>query len=224
MASTSSTLTATRRDALGKAVAHLRAEGRVPAVIFGHGMESIPVSLDAHEFEQLRRHHHGNAMIDLQVDGETRRVLLHGVQIDPRTRKLLHVDLFAVKAGEEVTAEVPVRTVGESEAVKHGGVLLHTVDRVKVRALPENLPEEIVISIDELHNYDDALYVRDLAVPRGVNLLTDVDEIVVKVQAPHAVEAPAPAAPAEGEEAAEVPTEEGATAGSDRPERGAPEG
>ncbi len=225
MPPTPATLTAMRRETLGKEVAKLRAQGRLPAVVFGHGVDSVPVSLDAHEFEQLRRHHHGNALIDLQIDGESRRVLLHGIQVDPRTRKLLHVDLFAIKAGEEVHAEVPVVTVGDSEAVKHGGVLLHTVDRVRVRALPENLPEEIAVSIESLTSFDDAIYVRDLTLPAGVTLLTDPDEIVAKVQAPHAPEVEAvPAEAAEAEGGAEAPAEEGQTSGSDRPERAAPEG
>ena len=98
-----SVLTATTRTETGKKVSGLRKAGRIPAVVFGHGLASIPVSLDAHEFEHFRRTAHSNLIVELKVDGKDKhRVLVHGVQVDPRTRQLLHVDLFELKKGEEV--------------------------------------------------------------------------------------------------------------------------
>ena len=102
-----SVLTATTRTETGKKVSGLRKAGRIPAVVFGHGLASIPVSLDAHEFEHFRRTAHSNLIVELKVDGKDKhRVLVHGVQVDPRTRQLLHVDLFELKSGEEVTIEI----------------------------------------------------------------------------------------------------------------------
>src|SRR5664280_409864 len=76
-------LTATRRAELGKGAARVRRAGRVPAVVFGHGLESMPVSLDAHEFDVLRKHLHSNTLIELRVEGaETRTVMVHGIHID----------------------------------------------------------------------------------------------------------------------------------------------
>jgi len=96
VSSTPTVLTATSRTETGKAVAHLRKAGKVPAVVFGHGLESISVTLDAHEFDLLRRTIHSNSIISLEIDGkDKRRVMVHGIHIDPRTRHLLHVDLFA---------------------------------------------------------------------------------------------------------------------------------
>ena len=104
-------LTATSRTVTGKAVARMRKAGKVPAVVFGHGLESISVTLDAHEFDLLRRTIHSNSIISLEIDGKDKRqVMVHGIDIDPRTRRLLHVNLFALKSGEEVTVEVPLRT------------------------------------------------------------------------------------------------------------------
>jgi len=185
-------LKATQRTETGKAVSHLRKAGRVPAVVFGHGLASIAVSLDAHEFEHLRRTAHSNTIISLDIDGQdTRRVLIHGFQIDPRNRRLLHVDLFALKSGEEVTVEIPLRTTGEAyAAVRLGGTLLHTVDRVRVRALPEKLPEALEVSVDSLLDFDTSIHLRDVALPPGVTLLADLDEVVAKVAAPHVVEEP----------------------------------
>ncbi|MGD0121151.1 MAG: 50S ribosomal protein L25 [Candidatus Limnocylindrales bacterium] len=187
-----SVLTATRRIEIGKSVSHLRQSGRVPAVVFGHGLDSIPVSLDLHEFEHIRRTAHANTIISLKIDGkDVHKVLVHGVQIDPRHRKLLHVDLFEVKSGEEVTVEIQLHTTGESFAVARlGGTLLHNIDRIKIRALPENLPDSLEYSIESLVDFDTAIHLRDLTLPAHVALLSDPDEVVAKVAAPHVVEEP----------------------------------
>ena len=214
MSATPTVLTATSRTETGKAVAHLRKAGKVPAVVFGHGLASIPVSLDAHEFELLRRTIHSTSIIALEIDGKDKRqVMVHGIHIDPRSRHLLHVDLFALKSGEEVTVEVPLRTCGEAyAATKLGGTLLHTVDRVRVRALPENLPDVFEISVEPLVDFDAAIHLRDVPMPPGVTLLADPDEIVAKVIPQRAVEEPVAAevteepeaeAAAEGKPAAE---------------------
>lgn len=175
-----SVLTATRRTEVGKGVAQLRHSGRVPAVVFGHGLESIPVSLDQHEFEHIRRTAHSNSIIELKIDGkDVHKVLIHGVQVDPRHRRLLHVDLFELKSGEEVTVEIQLHTTGESYAVARlGGTLLHNIDRIKIRALPENLPESLEYSIDSLVDFDTAIHLRDLTLPANVTLLSDADEVV----------------------------------------------
>jgi large subunit ribosomal protein L25 len=205
-------LTATRRAELGKGAARVRKAGRVPAVVFGHGLESMPVSLDAHEFDLLRKHLHSNTLIELRVEGaETRKVMVHGIQIDPRYRRLLHVDLFALKTGEEVTVDVALVTVGYSFAVdKLDGTLLHNVSQVRVRALPENLPESIEVPIDCLVDFDAAVHVSDLTLPEGVTMLSEPDEVVAKVIPPAVAEVVA--APAEEVVEAEAPAAE--TAGS----------
>ena len=192
MSATTTVLTATSRTETGKAVAHLRHDGKIPAVVFGHGLASINVTLDAHEFDHLRRTIHSNSIISLEIDGKQKqRVMVHGIQIDPRYRRLLHVDLFALKSGEEVTVEVPLHTTGEAyAATKLGGTLLHTVDRVRVRALPEKLPESFEISVESLVDFDVAIHMRDVVLPAGVTLLSDPDEIVAKVIPQRAVEEP----------------------------------
>jgi large subunit ribosomal protein L25 len=201
--SAASVLTASRRTEIGKSVSRLRKAGRIPAVIFGHGIASIPVSLDAHEFDHIRRTIHSNTIIELLIDGKKKqRVLVNGIQIDPRYRRLLHVDLFALISGEEVTVDIPLHASGESFAVfRLGGTLLHTVDHVKVRALPENLPESLDFSIESLMDFETAIHLRDLTLPEGITLLSDPDEVVAKVAAPHAAEVEPVV------EAAEVPEE-----------------
>ncbi len=210
MSSAPTTLAATSRTETGKSVSRLRKAGRVPAVVFGHGLASVPVSLDAHEFEHLRKVAHSNTIIELEIDGkEKHQVLIHGFQIDPRHRKLLHVDLFALKSGEEVTVEIALHATGESFAVARlGGTLLHNIDRVRIRALPENLPDSLEFPIDGLVDFDTSIHLREVALPPNVTLLSDPDEVVAKVAAPHVIEEPVVEAAEEGEEAeAEAPAE-----------------
>jgi len=217
MSTARATLAAEHREVLGKKVAALRRAGRLPAVVYGHGEPSDSVSVDAHEFEQLRRHTGPNALVDLSVDGnKARPVLVHSVQVHPVNRRTLHVDLFLVRMTEELTVEVPLVAIGESPAVTlHGGTLLHPSESVRVRALPDHLPQSIEYSVATIGDFDTAIYVRDLVVPSDVTLLTDGDEIIAKVQPPRVEEEPvvAEAEAVEGEGAAGEGVESAETQG-----------
>lgn len=206
------TLAALPRTEMGKATSHLRKAGRIPAVVFGHG-ESTPVSVDAHEFQLLRRRAGANALIDLEVaGGQTTPVVINGVQLHRVHRTPLHVDLFRVNLTEDMTVDVAVHSIGESEAVtKEGGTLLHAVDHVRVRARPDHLPKFIEVDVTTLTDFDSVIAVRDLPVPDGAAILNDPDEVIFRVLAPRVaevepeaeVEAAPAAVPAEGEAAAE---------------------
>jgi large subunit ribosomal protein L25 len=207
-------LAATRRTVTGKKVSYLRRDGQLPAVVFGRGLTSDSVALDAHEFENLRRHAGPNTLIDLSIDGgKASPVLVHGVQTHRVTRRPLHVDLYVVRMTEELTVDVPLVSEGESEAVENaGGTLLHVIEHVRVRALPDHLPQSIHYSIESLKTFDDAIHVSDLSVPDDAVILNDPGEVVAKVLAPRVEEA-APAAEAEESEAAEGGEGEGAEGG-----------
>src|SRR6478672_8441388 len=202
MATARATLAAEHRELTGKKVARLRHAGRLPAVVYGHGVASDSISIDTHEFEQLRRHTGPNALVDLSVDGaKAQPVLIHGVQVHPVTRRPLHVDLFLVRMTEELTVDVPLIATGTSVAVvDEGGTLLHGLESVRIRALPDHLPQSIEYSIESLVDFDAAIHVRDLEIPSDATLLTDPDEVVAKVQAPR-VEVEEEPVVAEGEEA-----------------------
>lgn len=205
MATARPTLDAANRDVTGKAVNRLRKEGRLPAVVFGHGLDSSNVTVDTHDFELLRRRVGPNALIDLSVDGKKAKpVLVQHVQVHPVNRRPLHVDLFAVRMTEELTVDVRLVATGESPAVANlGGTLLHPNETIKVRALPDHLPQSLEYSIESLVDFDGSIKVSDLTIPGDVTLLTEPDEIVATVQRPRVeVEEVAPEA-AEGEEPAE---------------------
>ena len=220
MATARPTLAAEAREVTGKAVKRLREAGKLPAVVYGHGVESSNLTLDIREFDHLRRHLGQNALVDLKVDGKKADpVLIHDVQIHPVNRRPLHVDLFLVRMTEELTVDVPLVTTGSSEAVSGlGGTLIHPTESLRVRALPDHLPQSVEYSIDSLVDFDSAIHVRDLIVPEDVTLLTDPDEVVAKVLPPRIEIEEVPVAAEEGEEGAEAAAEGEAPAG----EGGAP--
>jgi len=211
MATARPTLAAEPREVTGKAVKKLRTAGRLPAVVYGHGVDSTNVTIDAHEFEILRKHVGPNALIDLSVHGDkSNPVLINGVQIHPVTRRPLHADLFLVRMTEELTVDVRLVPSGEAAAVTQlNGTLLHPTESVRVKALPDHLPQSIEYSIESLVDFDAAVHVRDLMIPEDVTLLTDPDEIIAKVQAPRVEEEPVVAAEVAEGEAAEGEAAEG---------------
>ncbi|MBA2756337.1 MAG: 50S ribosomal protein L25 [Chloroflexi bacterium] len=216
------TLAARNREVTGKAVSRLRHDGLLPAVVYGRGIDSANVSVDAHEFELLRRHTGPNALVDLSVDGKKARpVLINHVQVHPVHRRPLHADLFLVRMTEELTVDVPLVAIGESTAVSEmGGTLLHQTETVRIRALPDHLPQSIEYSIESLIDFEAAIHVRDLTVPDDVTLLTEPDEVVAKVQQPRVEVEEEPVAAAEGE-AAEGEAAEGAEGATGAPAEGA---
>ena len=217
-------LSAEPRAVRGKKVASLRRAGRLPGVVYGAGVESTPISLDMHEFELLHRHTGRNAVLDLTVEGDRKAqpVLLHAVQEHPIHRKPLHVDFLVVNLSEEMTADVPVNAVGESPAVdKMGGVLLHLLDHITVRAKPDDLPSSIDIDVSGLDSFESVLHVSDLAMPAGVTLVTDSAEQLIRVQAPRVeeeVEAPEAAETEATAGEAGGATDEGGESGSESSE------
>src|SRR3954469_8740515 len=204
--STRPTLAAEPREVVGKKVAALRREGRLPAVVYGHGVDSENLSLDAHEFDLLRRHAGQNALIELSVHGKrSRPVLVQQVQVHAVNRRPLHVDLFLVRMTEELTVDVRLVATGISQAVERdGGTLLHPIEHIRVKALPDHLPQSVEYSVDSLVDFDAVIKVSDLAIPSDVTLLTDPDEIVGKAQQPRVETEPvaAEAEAVEGEEGA----------------------
>jgi large subunit ribosomal protein L25 len=216
------TLAAAARETTGKAVSRLRRDGRLPGVVYGHGVASSNVSVDTHEFELLRRHVGPNALVDLSVDGKKAKpVLVHGVQVHPVTRRPLHVDLFLVRMTEELTVDVPLVPTGTSEAIEDlGGTLNQQTDSVRIKALPDHLPQSIEYSIESLVDFDTTIHVSDLAIPGDVTLLSNPEDVVAKVLPPR-VEVEEEPVVAEGEEAEAAEGAEGAPAAEGAAEGGA---
>ncbi len=184
----------------------LRAEGRIPAVIYGGQTKPQNLEVSAKEFGDLLHHSASeNLLVDVAIKGDTRPkrlALLQEVQHHPLTRAVVHVDLHEVSETEKITVMVPVETTGESVGVKNnGGVLGHILFKLKVRALPKDLPEQIVIDVSHLE-INRAIHIGEIQAPAGVEILGDKHLPVVSVAPPRAEEEVAAtdaAAPAAGD-------------------------
>ena len=195
------------RALTGKQVNRLRREGVLPGVVFGGHKDSTNVQTDQREFERGYRRWGNTTLVTLEglTDGE-QPVLIHDVTRSTLTGKLLHVDFLRVSLTEKVHAEVPLHFVGESPAVKGGGVLVHAKSEINVEAFPQDIPHAIEVDLSPLLEIDDSIYVRDLKVDASkVEVLDEGDELIVRV-VPVRIEeeAPAPAAAVEGAEGAEA--------------------
>lgn len=184
---------------------HLRTSGRVPAVIYGRATQPQCLDLDAKELNDVI--HHGaseNILVDLSVkdDPKAKRLaLVQEVQHHPLSGKVLHVDFHEVSENEKVTIFVPVETAGEAAGVKvGGGVLEHVLFKLKVRALPKDLPEQIVLDVSALE-LGRSIHVGDVQAPAGVEVLGHKESVVVSCAMPRTEEEAAPVA-AEGAAAA----------------------
>jgi large subunit ribosomal protein L25 len=196
------------RTDVGKTAARrLRRQGRIPAVVYGKGTESLPVSVDATEFVRaLPETGWYSTLLHLKVEngGVTANpaVMIAEVQRDPVRNRLLSVDFHSVSMLEKLHTQVPVIHVRQSPGVKQGGILEHIMHEVMVECLPTDIPERFEADISGL-NIGDALRVRDLVAPEGVRILSPEDEAVIMVIPPVRIEEVAPSALVEGAVVAE---------------------
>ncbi|MCX7866293.1 MAG: 50S ribosomal protein L25 [Limisphaera sp.] len=181
----------------------VRASGHVPAVIYGRHIRPQTLQVPRRELENLLHHTASdNILVDLTVEGDARPqrlALLQDIQRHPLTGAILHVDFHEVAETEKVTVYVPVETVGEAVGVKTGGgILEHVLFRVKVRALPKDLPEQIVVDVTNLQA-GQTIHLGELPVPPGVEILGEKSAPVITIAVPkvEAEEAAAAAAPVE---------------------------
>ena len=199
-------------------VTKLRRAGRVPATIYGRQAKPQNLEINAKEISDLIHHSVSeNLLVDLSVvnDARSKRLaLVQEIQHHPLDGKVLHVDFHEVAENEKVTVQVPVETTGEAVGVKAGGVLEHVLFKLKVRCLPKDLPEQIVIDVTPLE-IGKSIHIADVKAPAGVEILGDKHITVVAVAAPRAEEevAATEAAPAAGDvEMTKEKKEEGAEA------------
>lgn len=180
---------ATKRDITGKKVKSLRREGKLPAVVYGHQFSPLPIVLDYRQASRSLAGVSSSHLIDLIVDGQKIPVLVRERQYHPLSGNLLHIDFLAVSMTEALRTFVPVELEGEAPAVKDfGGVIVVGLEEVEVECLPKDLPEKIIVDLSKLERIGDGIYVKDLTLPSGVEVLNDGDEMVVLVTAPEGEE------------------------------------
>jgi large subunit ribosomal protein L25 len=202
-------LNASVRELLGKRSRRLHGEGKLAAIVYGHDTKPTPLVLDRLEFQRVYHKSGRTHLVDLVIGGDrTEKVLVREIQTHPRRLGPIHVDLYKVSLEEKITVEVPVHLIGESAAVKAGDAdVLQPIHLLRVECLPTDIPEVFEVDLTPLEEIESELRVSDLVVPKGVTVLNDPEDLVVKIVHRRELkveeEVPAEAAiVAEGEEAA----------------------
>jgi large subunit ribosomal protein L25 len=198
------TLTAhTGREIGSSSTRRLRAEGKIPGVVYGHGTDPIPVAVVGREFQIAMSGEAGlNTLLSLDVDGTEHLTLARDIQHHPVRNTVTHVDFLIVRRDELISAEVPINLVGEAVEVAHGdGIVDQQLFTLQVKAKPTDIPNSVDIDISSL-TIGGALHVSDIVIPPGVELETDVDATVVGGNPPRVQAAAAGETPEGDEEAA----------------------
>ena len=199
-------LTVEERTETGKSYARkLRAEGKIPAVIYGSGKASTIIEVGVRDVEKALAAH--GSLIDLNGAGTKRTVLVKDMYRDPVRGTLRHLDFHEIDLTKKLEIVVPIRVVGEDSRANDGGVVQTLLWEVAVLCLPTDIPESIQVDVSNVE-LDQTLTVADLDLPSGVEVLLDGDEAVLKVAIPAAVDLGAEDEEAEEGEEGEAPAAE----------------
>ena len=189
------------RTLLGKKVGDLRQEGKIPAVIYGHGIDNINLEIDYNTFDKAYQEAGESTIIELDIDGKANNVIIADVQFDSVSGQYSHIDFHKVKMDEAITAPVEIKLVGESKAEKElGGVLIHNISEVEIKCLPGDLISEIEVDVSSLNTFDDVISISDLKISDKVEIIGHEDTDVVATVSEPKQEEEEVVAP-EGEEA-----------------------
>lgn len=186
-------LNAEKREKLGGSTAgQLRAKGRVPGIVYGHGEPSKAFhvkELDLRPLIYTAETH----TVALNIAGEATRCILREVQFHPVTDRVSHIDLIAIHAGEKIKIDVPVTLVGSAIGVKDGGVLDFSLHKLSIEVLPEAIPQRIEVDITNL-KIGHSIHVSEVAAVAGYTIIADPHAVIVTIAAPKTAEEVAPAA------------------------------
>ena len=177
---------AEKREVIGKKVKALRREGKLPAVIYGHGVEETPIVMDAKSSSRTLARAEASTLITIQLGGKEHTTLVREKQWDYIRRELLHVDFQAVSMTELIASQVRIEFVGEAPAVGAGGVIVTGLNELQIEAPPMDLPESIEVDMSVLENIGDGIFVRDIVVNDKMTILDDPDAMIVVASAPAA--------------------------------------
>lgn len=217
-------LKAKLREISGRKTNQLRKTGQIPAVLYGHGLESQPILVDSKEFKKSFAEAGETTILGLDFGGKKHNVLIRDFAKDILTGEITHIDFYEVRMDEKIKTKVPLVFIGESAAVKaEGGVLVHALQELEIEALPQDLPKDIKIDISILKTFEDKVKVGDLKLPASVKIMNGAEETIVLAVPPRSESElaeleTAPAAEPLGEiqvagkeeKAEEVPSEEAA--------------
>lgn len=184
------TLKALQRKERGKQVVSLRGAGIIPAVLYGpHEKAGIILSVQRKEFEKVFKEAGESSLVSLEIENKATPVLIYDLQRDPISSQVTHVDFYQPPLDKEIEVTIPLVFEGQAPAVKDlGGTLIRNIQEVEVRALPQNLPHEIRVSVDTLSTFEDKILVRDLPAIANGKILRSQEDIIAQVVPPEKVE------------------------------------
>lgn len=177
-------LSAKIRKEFGKNTKSIKNAERIPAVVYGPGVKNFSLDVDYKDFQKVFKAAGESSLIELNVEGEKEKkpVLIHEIQKDAVSDKIIHVDFFQASLKEEVEASVPLVFEGVAPAEKDlGGTLVKNITEVEVKALPQNLPHEIKVSVEGLKTFEDQILIKDLVLPANVKVMKKPEEIIASV-------------------------------------------
>lgn len=175
-------LNAKKRGNFGKKVSQVRTKGFIPAVLYGKRLENVSLQVSGNEFLKLYKEAGESTLVDVLIDSEkdSRKVIIQDVQRDPVSGEFLHIDFYQVNLKEKLHAHITLRFSGEAPAVKNlGAVLITNKHSLEVRCLPSDLVAEILIDVSKLEKFDDAILVKHLPIPLGIEVLDNPEEAVI---------------------------------------------
>jgi large subunit ribosomal protein L25 len=177
-------LQATKREILGKKVGALRRAGKLPAVLYGHRIESTPIMLDAREATLRLSHLTTSSLVMIDLEGTEYPALVREKQRDYLKNRLLHLDFQVISMTEKVTTKVGIELTGTAPAVKaFNAVIVTVLNELEIECMPQELPARVVIDISGLTEVGAALHVRDVVISDQVKILDDPDETIVVASA-----------------------------------------
>jgi large subunit ribosomal protein L25 len=178
-------LEVSKRDITGKKVRFLRRQGIFPAKIYGHVIDSTAINVDAKSLKHLLARVGSTDLISIKIDDTKNplRVLIRDIQRDPLNDDLLHVDFYHVRMDEKIKADVPLAFIGEAPVLKKikNSSVLHLIDSLHIEALPDDLPHSLEVDVSSLEELDSAIHVKDIHLGDGITLLSDPEQMAVKV-------------------------------------------
>ncbi|OLP63243.1 General stress protein CTC [Bacillus pumilus] len=180
-----------RTDFKRSTLQKIRLSGHVPGVIYGKNTDSLAVSLDSIDLLKTLRDEGKNTIITLDVNGETKSVMVTELQTDPLKNELVHADFQVVDLQREIEADVPVQLIGESKGAKDGGVLQQPLFEVSITAKPKDIPQNIEVDITNLE-VNDVLTVGDLSAQSSYQINNDPEEVVASILPPQQSKVPEP--------------------------------
>jgi large subunit ribosomal protein L25 len=178
-------LSAQPRTIIGKQVKSLRSEGLIPAELYGHGTKNAHLSVSAKEFNKVYKEAGTSTMVTLTIGKEKESAMIHDIFRDSVKGDILHVDFYQVRMDEKIKAHVPLEFIGESSAVKEkNAVINRSLAEIEVEAFPQDIPHTITVDLGALDDIDKSIYVKDLVVPKGVEVLIEEDTVVATATEP----------------------------------------